>query len=88
MLCTNAACITLAHRSENVDVKDDQTENLDGVSNITAEIQPQKPVGDKSPYDQNVQLILKSYLPVVHGTPLNTACLAVKQQIPILYSLV
>jgi hypothetical protein len=22
-------------------------------------------------YDQNVQLILKSYLPVVHGTPLN-----------------
>ena len=23
-------------------------------------------------YDQNVQLILKSYLPVVYGTPLNT----------------
>ena len=53
MLCTNAACITLTHRSENVDVKDDQTENLDGVSNITAEIQPQKPVGDKSQKSEN-----------------------------------
>ena len=53
MLCTNAACITLAHRSENVDVKDDQTENLDGVNNITAEIQPQKPVGDKSKKSEN-----------------------------------
>ena len=53
MLCTNAACITLAHRSENVDVKDDQTENLDGVSNITAEIQPQNPVGDKSQKSEN-----------------------------------
>ena len=25
-------------------------------------------------YDQNVQLILKSYLPVVYGTPLNNLC--------------
>jgi hypothetical protein len=24
-------------------------------------------------YDQNVQLILKSYLPVVYGTPLNNS---------------
>jgi hypothetical protein len=57
MLCTNAACITLAHRSENVDVKDDQTENLDGVNNITAEIQPQKPVGDKSQKSENVVVV-------------------------------
>lgn len=45
-------------KSENVDVKDDQTENLDGVSNnITAEIQPQKPVGDKSQKSENEAVI-------------------------------
>ena len=27
-------------------------------------------------YDQNVQLILKSYLPVVYGTPLSWKCLS------------
>jgi hypothetical protein len=27
--------------------------------------------GIQTSYDQNVQLILKSYLPVVYGTPLN-----------------
>ena len=58
MLCTNAAWITRIFRSENVDVKDDQTENLDGVSNnITAEIQPQKPVGDKSQKSENEAVI-------------------------------
>jgi hypothetical protein len=29
-------------------------------------------------YDQNVQLILKSYLPVVYGTPLNGAIVSEK----------
>jgi hypothetical protein len=38
-------------------------------------------IGIQTSYDQNVQLILKSYLPVVYGTPLKSLLEQVNQRV-------